>query len=79
LAAIQGGGKGTGPTWAKKRGERAGGEEKGGAPVGPKQKKAAREKGEKRKKKRWAGLKGVRGKKKSFFSNFRKGFQTLSI
>ena len=51
---------------------------KGGAPVGPKQKKTAREKEKRRKRKRWAGLKGVRGKKKSF-SNFRKGFQTLSI
>ena len=50
----------------QERGERAGGEEKGGAPVGPKQKKTARVKGEKKKKKRWAGLKWVRGKKKSF-------------
>ena len=73
----QGGGKGAGPERAERRGERAGGEEKGGAPVGPKQKKTAREKGEKRKKERWAGLKvGIEKEKGLYFS---KAILTLSI
>ena len=50
LAVSPGGEKGAGPERAERQGERAGGEERGGAPAGPKQKKTAREKGEKRKK-----------------------------
>jgi hypothetical protein len=73
----QGGGKGAGPERAERRGERAGGEEKGGAPVGPKQKKTAREKGEKRKTERWARLKvGIEKEKGLYFS---KAILTLSI
>ena len=78
LAVSPGGEKGAGPERAERRGERAGGEEKGGAPVGPKQKKTASEKGRKEEKKeRWAGLKvGIEKEKGLYFS---KAILTLSI
>ena len=55
---------------ARRTGRRGG--KRDGAPVGPKQKKTAREKEKRRKRKRWAGLKGVRGKKRVF--QFQKRF-----